>query len=87
MKFSRDLYGQVKEQRIITPTKAGSGQHQEVCNNQTQSFPFQYKRSQNSNSGKMILRESSPPSSQSAGFTNKVAMIFLAPKASSLSSV
>ena len=35
-------------------------------------FLFQYKRSLNSNSGKMVLWNSSPPSSWSAGFTNKV---------------
>ena len=33
----------------------GSGQHQEACDNQSHSLPFQYKRSLNSNSWKMAL--------------------------------
>ena len=35
-------------------------------------FPFSCKRSQNSNSGTLVLWDTSPSSSQSAGFLNKV---------------
>ena len=47
--------------------------HQEVCSTQPHPFLFQYKRSQNSNLGKVVLWDTSPPSSQSAGFQSKVA--------------
>ena len=35
-------------------------------------FPFSTKEVLNSNLGKMVLSDSGPPSSQSAGFPNKV---------------
>ena len=49
--------------------------HQEVCNNQPHSLPFQYKRSLNSTSGKMVFWGTGPPSSWSAGFLNKVVIL------------
>ena len=47
-------------------------QCQEICSNDEYSFPFENKRSLNSNLDKMILWDTSPSSSWSAGFPNKV---------------
>ena len=43
---------------------------------QPQPLTFQYKRSLHSNLNKMVLCNTSPPSSQSAGFLNKVPIPF-----------
>ena len=60
-----DLYWQLQEQRI---------RHLEVCNKQPYFISFWYKRNLNSNSGRMVLWESSPTSSQSADLSNKVSI-------------
>lgn len=46
--------------------------HHEVCNNLPHPLPFYYERSPNSNLGKTILWDTSPPSSLSADFPYKV---------------
>ena len=53
----------MQEQRILTPRS---------LQQPTTPLPFQHKRSLNSNSGKVVLWDTSPSSSQSAGFPNKV---------------
>ena len=46
--------------------------HQEVCTNQPHPLAFWYKRSLNPNTGKMVLWDTGPLSSRSAGFPNRV---------------
>ena len=58
-----DLHRQLQEQRIPTPRS---------LQQPATPLPFWYKRSLNSSSEKMVLWDTSPPSSQSAGFLNKV---------------
>ena len=70
------LAGDLKENydQVLDSCKNKGFLNQEVCNNQPYPLPFECKRSLNSNSGKVVLWEMSPPSSQSAGFPNKVAI-------------
>ena len=49
--------------------------HQEMCKNQPCPLPFPYKRRLNSNSGNMILCNTSPLSSWPSGFLNKIAIL------------
>lgn len=60
-----DVCGQKQEQRIQT---------QEVCNKQSLPLPFWYIRSLNSNSDKIAIWDTIPPSSQSAGFLDKISI-------------
>ena len=46
--------------------------HHEICNNQQHPLTFEYKEDLNSNLVKMFLCNTSPPSSLSSGFPNKV---------------
>ena len=59
-----DLRGQLQEQRIPAPRS--------LQQPTTTVSPFSVKRTLNSNSGKMVLWDTSPPSSWSTGFLNKV---------------
>ena len=65
------LWTTVRRRKGHIPPEADRNQE---TNARPYSLPFQYKRSLNSNSGKMVLWDMSPPSSWFAGFPNKVAI-------------
>ena len=69
-----EVYGTIVTKPTWTAARTKDSRTKKLATTSHNPFPFSIKRSLISNLGKMVLRDMSLPSSQSAGFLNKVAL-------------